>query len=42
MGTAFEAMGGEKVLIASQKEKQLASQQENYHNGVPAITVVIE
>ena len=42
LGTAFEAMVGENLLIAGQKEKQLAIQQENYHNGVPAITVVVD
>ena len=42
LGTALEAMVGENLLIAGQKEKQLAIQQENYHNGVPAITVVVD
>ena len=42
LGIAFEAMVGENLLIAGQKEKQLAIQQENYHNGVPAITVVVD
>ena len=40
--TAFEAMVGENLLIGDQKEKQLAIQQESYHNGVPAITVVVD
>ena len=35
-------MAGENLLIADQKEKQLAIQQENYHNGVLAITVVMD
>ena len=42
LGTAFEAMVGENLLIAGQKEKQLAIQQENYYNGVLAITVVVD
>ena len=42
IGTALEAMVGENLLIAGQKEKQLATEQENYHNGVPAITVVVD
>ena len=42
LGTAFEAMVGENLLIAGQKEKQLIIEQENYHNGVPAITVVVD
>ena len=42
MGTAFEAMVGRNLLIAGQKEKQLAIEQGNYHNGVPAITVVVD
>ena len=42
MGTAFEAMAGENILTAGQKEKQLAIEQGNYHNGVPAITVVVD
>ena len=42
MGTAFEAMVGENLLIACQKEKQLAIEQGICHNGVPAITVVVD
>ena len=42
MGAEFEAMVGENLLIAGQKEKQLATEQGNYHNGVPAITVVVD
>ena len=42
MGTAFEAMVGENLLIAGQKEKQLAIEQGSYHNGIPAITVVVD
>ena len=37
MGEAFEAMVSENLLITGQKEKN----QGNYHNGVPAITVVV-
>ena len=39
MGTAFEAMLGENLLTGGQKEKQLAIEQGNYHNGIPAIIV---
>ena len=42
MSTAVEAMVGENLLIAGQKEKQLAIKQGNYHNGIPAITVVVD
>ena len=42
LGTAFEAMVGKNLLIASQKEKQLVIEQENYHNGIPAIAVVVD
>ena len=42
MGETFEAMVGENLLIAGQKEKQLAIEQGNYHNRVPAITVVVD
>ena len=42
LGTAFEAMVAESLLIAGQMEKQLTIEQENYHNGVPAITVVVD
>ena len=42
MGAEFEAMVGENLLIAGQKEKQLAIEQGNYHNGVPATTVVVD
>ena len=42
LDTAFEAMVGENLLIAGQKVKQLAIQQENYHNVVPAITVEVD
>ena len=41
MGDVFEAMVGENLLIAGRKEKQLAIEQGNYHNRVPAITVVV-
>ena len=42
IGTTFEAMVGENLLIAGQKEKQLAIEQGDYHNGIPAITVVVD
>ena len=35
-------MVGENLLIAGRKEKQLVIEQGNYHNGVPAITVVVD
>ena len=41
LGTAFETMVGENLLIAGQ-QKQLVIQQENYHDGVPAITVIVD
>ena len=42
MGDVFEAVVGENLLIAGRKEKQLAIEKGNYHNGVPAITVVVD
>ena len=42
MGATFEAMVGQNLLIAGQKERQLAIEQGNYHNRVPAITVVVD
>ena len=42
MSTAFETMVGENLLIASQKGRQLAIEQGNYHNGIPAITVMVD
>ena len=42
MGATFEAMVGQNLLIAGQKERQLAIELGNYHNGVPAITVVVD
>ena len=42
MGATFEAMVGQNLLIAGQKERQLAIEQGNYHSGVPAITVVVD
>ena len=32
----------ENLLIADRKEKQLTIEQGNYHNGVPAIPVVVD
>ena len=42
MGTAFEATVSTQLLTAGQMERQLAIAQGNYHNGVPAITVVVD
>ena len=42
MGATLEAMVGRNLLIAGQKERQLAIEQGNYHNGVPAITVIVD
>ena len=42
MGTTFEAIVSTRLLTAGQMEKQLAIGQGNYHNGVPAITVVVD
>ena len=42
MGTAFETTVSTQLLTAGQMERQLAIAQGNYHNGVPAITVVVD
>ena len=42
IGNTFEDMIGKNSLIGGRKEKQLAIEQGNYHNGVPAITVVVD
>jgi len=42
MGAAFEATVSKQLLTAGQVERQLAIAQGNYHNGVPAITVVVD
>ena len=39
MGETFETMVGENLLIAGQKEKQLAIEQGNYHNRVLCIRI---
>ena len=38
----LKPMVDENLLIAGQKEKELTIEQGNYHNGVPAITVVVD
>ena len=42
MGTTFEAIVSTQLLTAGKMERQLAIAQGNYHNGVPAITVVVD
>ena len=42
MGAAFEAIVSKQLLTAGQVEKRLAIEKGNYHNGVPAITVVVD
>ena len=42
MGALFEAIVSNQLLTAGQVERRLAIAQGNYHNGVPAITVVVD
>ena len=42
MGTTFEAIVSKQLLTAGQVERRLAIEKGNYHNGVPAITVVVD
>ena len=42
MGAAFEGIVSRKLLTAGQVQKQLAIEKGSYHNGVPAITVVVD
>ena len=42
MGAAFEEIVSTKLLTAGQVEKQLAIEKGSYHNGIPAITVVVD
>ena len=42
MGTAFEGIVSKQLLTAGQVEKRLAIERGSYHNGVPAITVVVD
>ena len=42
MGAAFEGIVSRKLLTAGQVEKQLTIEKGSYHNGVPAITVVVD
>ena len=42
MGAAFEAIVGKQLLTAGQMERQLAIEKGSYHNGVPAVSVVVE
>ena len=41
MGATFEAVVITQLLTAGKMERQLTTAQGNYHNGVPAITVVV-
>ena len=42
MGAAFEEIVSTKLLTAGQVEKQLAIEKGSYHNGITAITVVVD
>ena len=42
MGAAFEAIVSKQLFTAGQVERRLAIEKGNYHNGVPAITVVVD
>ena len=42
MGAAFEGIVSKQLLTAGQVEKRLAIERGSYHNGVPAITVVVD
>ena len=42
LGTLFEATVSQQLLQAGQQERQLAVLNGCYHNGVPAITVVVD
>ena len=42
IGIELEAMVDENLLLAGQKYKQLAIKQGNYHNGIPAVAVVVD
>ena len=42
MGTAFEEIVSKQLLTTGWMERELAIAQGDYHNGVPAITVVID
>ena len=42
LGTLFEATVSQQLLSAAEQERQLAVLNGCYHNGVPAITVVLD
>ena len=42
LGTLFEATVSQQLLSAGKQERQLAVLNGCYHNGVPAITVVVD
>ena len=42
MGTTFEEIVSKQLLAAGQAERELAIANGSYHNGVPAITVVVD
>ena len=42
LGTSFEQLLLELMVKSGREEKQIAEQNNNYHEGVPAITVVVD
>ena len=42
LGTPFEQLLLELMVKSGREEKQIAEQSNNYHEGVPAITVVVD
>ena len=42
LGTLFEALVSKQLLSAGKEERQLAILNGCYHNGVPAVTVVVD
>jgi len=42
LGTLFEAVVSKQLLYAGKEERQLATLNGCYHNGVPVITVVVD
>ena len=42
LGTVFEQLVGDSLVAAGKEEKELAIAHGRYHNGVPAITVVVD
>lgn len=42
LGTSFEQLLLELMVKTGKEEKQITKQSNNYHEGVPAITVVVD